>query len=184
MRTAYCLLLTACCLLLAASCGNNRSPQQSDDRWDLTVFAYLPAEIDTIRVIHRSDALESFELVRKQDTVWVVKNIDGQSFTEMNKNLLRRYLSYYAQVNADNVVTPDNKEFMAIVNQEDWQYSIRTSSSRKPGRTVQLYGIPAADGKGEDTDKCLIYIVENKEIAHASWISFDLLLKKFRDFVE
>ena len=184
LPTAYCLLLTASCLLLTASCGNNRPPRQSHDRQDLTVFAYLPSEIDTIRVIHSLEPLASFELAHEQDMVWMIKNVDGQTFTNINNNLLRRYLSYYAQVNADNAVTPDNKKFIEIIKQGDWQHSIRISSSHKPGRTVQLYGIPAVDGNGEDTDKCLIYIVENKEIAHASWISFDLLLKKFPDFVE
>jgi hypothetical protein len=186
MPTAYRLLLTAYCLLLAASCGNNQQQQaaQPDDWCELTVFAHLPAEIDTIRVIHKAEAPASFELVQEQDTVWAIRPLVEQSFNNLNYNLLNRYLLYYAQVYADNTLAPDNKEFRAIVHQEDWQYSIHIAGSRKPNRTVQIYGIPAAEGEGEDTDKCLIYIVETKEIAYASWVSFDILLKKFQDFIE
>ena len=178
-RHTFVILLLA---LLLASCGNNR--QQADYRQDMTVFAYLPSAIDTIRVTHRLDTLSSFTLIHEQDTVWTIKPLVEQSFNNLNNNLLRRYLSYYGQVVADSIVTSDNKELTAIVDHTHWQYGIYIGSRQKNCRTVQIYGIPSADGQDYDTDKCLIYIVETKEIMKASWISFDILLKKFQDFVE
>ena len=151
---------------------------------DMTVFAYLPAEIDTIRVIHRANALASFELIHEQDTVWTLKPLVEQSFNALNNNLLHRYIAYYAQVSVDSIADADNEGLKAIIMREDWDYSIKVVNRGKHSCTVQLYAILAAGGEGADTDKCLAYIVETKEIAFASWVSFDLLLKKFQDFVE
>ncbi|MCL2098104.1 MAG: hypothetical protein FWH23_05025 [Bacteroidales bacterium] len=169
-------------LLLLGSC--NGAQKQGAAQQNMTVFAYLPAEIDTIRVLHRSDDWASFELIREENTVWIIKPLLEQPFKSLNDNLLRRYVAYYTQVAVDNIITSDNKELTDIIASEDWQYSIRVAARNKPDRTVQLYGIPAANEEGYDTDKCLAYIPETKEIAQASWISFDILLKKFQDFVE
>ncbi len=151
---------------------------------DMTVFAYQPAEIDTIRVIYSKDSSASFELVHEQDTAWSVRNSNGVPLERVNNSLLQQYISYYDLLRADSILYADNKLVKEIVDQKNWQYSIYVAGHHKANRTVQCYAIPAASGKGEDIDKCFIYIVETKETALASWRSFDLLLKKFQDFVD
>ncbi len=139
---------------------------------DMTVFAALPADMDIIEVLHRADSSASFRLVRR-DTSWSVMNLGGQVQVPVRRETLQRYLSYFRQVKADSLLQEGHRH---------WQHTIRITGRK--GNTVQFFGIPLADGKAYDTDKCVLYLENTKETALASWMNLDLLLKNLGDFVD
>ncbi len=148
---------------------------------DMTVFAALPADMDTIEVVHRADSSASFRLVR-QDTSWSVTNLGGQQQRPVNRETLQRYLSYFRQVRADSLLLPENRLLEIMADSRHLQHIIRIAGRKS--NVVQFFGIPLPGGEAYDTDKCLLYLENTRETALASWMNFDLLLKNLGDFVD
>jgi hypothetical protein len=149
---------------------------------DATVFAYLPLDLDTVRVEHLQRPAASFQLARNGDE-WQPAPVGGTpAVARKNEALINRYVTYFQQVPAEAMLDSLPASTLAGVHQH-LQHRISIKSARG-NLTVELFGIPPAAGEGYDTDKCLLFIVETKEWARASWVSFDLLLRDLRDFVK
>jgi hypothetical protein len=145
---------------------------------DATVFSFLPLDLDTVRVEHLQRPADSFRLIRNGHD-WQPATLDENRVAgRKNEALISRYVTYFRQVTADamiDVTPPEARRHL--------QHRIGIKSA-KGNLTVELFGIPLAAGAGYDTDKCLLFIVETKEWACASWVSFDLLLRDLYNFVD
>ena len=145
---------------------------------DATVCSYLPLDLDTVCVEHLQRPAASFRLIRDGHE-WQPVSLDGtRAAYHKNEALINRYVTCFRQVAADamtDTAPPDTCRHL--------QHRISIKSA-KGNLTVELFGIPLAKGEGYDTDKCLLFIDETKEWAHASWVSFDLLLRDLDDFVD
>ncbi|MDR3180430.1 MAG: hypothetical protein LBT61_00680 [Prevotellaceae bacterium] len=149
---------------------------------DATVFSYLPLDLDTVTVEHLQRPEASFQLIRNADG-WQPLAVEGNRAIKCkNEALINRYVTYFQQVAADTVIGElPEPELDAVRNHLQHRIHIK---SAKGNLTVELFGIPLAEGDGYDTDKCLLFMVETGEWARASWVSFDLLLKNLTDFVD
>jgi hypothetical protein len=145
---------------------------------NVTVCAYSPSDIDTIKVLHSLLPEASFMLIRKNNE-WRISGTNGKQVEIQNNELIHRYITYFRHIDADSII---GTQVAAQDFSPYQQQHVITVKSAKENRTVELFGIPLADG-GYDSDKCLLFIGETKEWALASWVSFDLLLRNYSDFV-
>jgi hypothetical protein len=145
-----------------------------------TVCAYLPQDIDTIKVEHVQRPDASFVLVLEGEHLQVM-DANGAPLRNPQEALMTRYITYFRQVDADTVVgSLPAAEVLAA--ESHLQHRI-TICSTKGKSTIAFFGIPLPEGE-YDTDKCLLFMVESKEWALGSWVSFDLLLRNLTDFVD
>jgi hypothetical protein len=150
---------------------------------DVTVFAYLPSDLDTVAVEHLQRPEASFQLNR-DGSEWQPVALGARRVAASGKNeaLINRYVTYFQQVEADAVIDRlPAPELEAARRHLQHRISVK---SAKGNLTVELFGIPLAAGQGYDTDKCLLFMVENDTWAQGSWVSFDLLLRDLNDFVD
>jgi hypothetical protein len=150
---------------------------------DVTVFSFLPSELDTVTVEHLQRPAASFQLSRDGNG-WQPAAVGERRAAVCGKDeaLINRYVTYFQQVEADAVIDRLPAPELAAVRRR-LQHRISVKSA-KGNLTVELFGIPLEAGKGYDTDKCLLFMVENDTWARGSWVSFDLLLRDLNDFVE
>jgi hypothetical protein len=149
---------------------------------DATIFACAPPDLDTVVVEHLQRPGASFKLVRDGSEWQPVSVPENHPVNPKNKALIDRYVTYFQQVEADTVTGNLSDSALAAIRRH-LQHRI-TVKTAKGSLTVELFGIPLGEKAGYDTDKCLLFMVETKEWAQASWVSFDLLLKDLNDFVE
>jgi hypothetical protein len=148
---------------------------------DVTVFAYLPSDLDTVTVEHVQRPAASFQLNRNGNE-WQPVSPGGRGPAVSNEVLINRYVTYFQQVEADAVIDRLPAQELEVARRH-LQHRISVKSA-KGNLTVELFGIPLAAEKGYDTDKCLLFMVENDTWAQGSWVSFDLLLRDLSDFVD
>ncbi|MDR0691533.1 MAG: hypothetical protein LBF69_00675 [Prevotellaceae bacterium] len=149
---------------------------------DATVFSCLPSDLDIVTVEHLQRPEASFQLVRDGNGWQPVAGKGNRVIYYKNEALINRYVTYFQQVEADAIIDRlPEAELTAIRRHLQHRINIK---SAKGNRTVELFGIPLEAEHGYDTDKCLLFMVETKEWARASWVSFDLLLRDLSDFVD
>jgi hypothetical protein len=149
---------------------------------DATVFSYLPLDLDTITVEHLQRPEASFQLIRDGNEWQPVAVKGNRASGYKNAVLINRYVTYFQQVEADEIIDKlPESELAAVCRRLQHRLHIK---SAKGNLTVELFGISLAAEEGYDTDKCLLFVVETGEWARASWVSFDLLLRDLNDFVD
>ncbi len=154
----------------------------ANDWQDMTVLAFQPAEIQAVGVDHYADSLASFRLIRESKEQWKLFDGKEQEQNNVNEELIDRYSTYFQSVKVEKILSPDD-ELLSFVTDKNLQYTIKLLTGGRPHH-LHIYGLPLSGKTGYDTDKCLVYIVETQETAIASWVSFDLLLKNLKDFVD
>ncbi len=154
------------------------------DFWqDKSVLTYRPQDMDTIIVRHFPDTSASFVAFRT-DTLWELAPARAAAVMPISKAALDNYLFYFRDVTADSMLSPGASLLELTADSTHLQHILHIAGHAKANTTLRFYGIPQPSGKGYDTDKCLIYIEESGEMALASWVRFDILLKKYKDFVD
>jgi hypothetical protein len=147
-----------------------------------TVFSYWPSDLDTVTVEHLQRPEASFRLIRDGNEWQPVAVAGTRAADYKNEALINRYVTFFQQVEADVLIDKLSEAERAAIRRH-LQHRI-TIKRAKGNLTVELFGIPLADGEGYDTDKCFLFMVESGEWAQASWVSFDLLLRDLSDFVD
>ncbi|MDR3235596.1 MAG: hypothetical protein LBT48_02575 [Prevotellaceae bacterium] len=145
---------------------------------NVAVCAYSPSDIDTIKILHALRPEASFMLIHENNE-WRVTDTHGTQAENQNNELIRRYVTYFRRLDADSII--GTQVAAQDFSHYQRQHAINIKGA-KENRTIDLFGIPL-DGGGYDSDKCLLFIGETEEWALASWVSFDLLLRNYSDFV-
>lgn len=153
------------------------------------VFSYFPSQIQSVQVENMVEPAQSFKIEQTDRNQYRLK--DTYNLLEVSNPdtmAIRRYLTYFHSVNFDSYPNMTDTEKQEILL-SDYAYML-TVKTDKGEYSYKIIYIPINDeydayGNPLDYDRQRFYLGINngQDIAIASWLEFDILLKNLSDFV-
>ncbi|MDR2814329.1 MAG: hypothetical protein LBB79_06720 [Prevotellaceae bacterium] len=156
-----------------------------------TVINMLPSQIAAISVEDLGKPERSLKL--SLDTLGqaqVTALYSGRIFRNLDSARVRRYLSYYHDVNFERYTTGLSAEDFDAIVMTSLAYIFTIEGRDGATRTVKLFYMPVGDaldafGRPTKTDlnRCYLQQDDDPNLAIALWVDFDLLIKDVNFFL-
>lgn len=155
------------------------------------IITALPSEISMVTVDNLEDPEKSFRITRETDgSLSLFDLYNEQEVANISQNKLNTYLSYYTGLSYEHIIDLDLAEQQAILL-SDSPYKLYIALKDGEQINLQLFYITEnedldAFGNALKYDPNQLYLSMNndRDMALAKWVNFDLLLRDLAYFVE
>jgi len=152
----------------------------------------LPTQIASVTVEDLGKPERSFTL--SLDTLGTAKLLtlySGKEFTNLNRERVKRYLSYFRGLSFERYAAELSKEETEAVLLGDAAYMFTIVSHSGAVQVIKLFYMPMGDeldafGRSTEVDlnRCYLQQDDDVNVAVALWVDFDILIKSVSFFVE
>jgi hypothetical protein len=157
---------------------------------DNIAFSYYPNEIVSVEVENMHEPRQSFKIkLRGVNDYKLIDSYNLREAPDFDTLMIKRYLTYFNMVAFDSY--PDlSEEDKQEILLSDYAYVLHIETKNEKNSYRVIY-IPVNDeldayGNPLQYDRQYFYLSMNNgnDIAKASWLVFDILLKNLLDFVD